>query len=65
MLTVPTPTRKIRERVELGMTMKTPWMEGWSFAEEYRPSGAKQSGLLTRHVVKKRLVGRHLIILSE
>jgi hypothetical protein len=64
-LTVPTPTRKIQERLGLGVTMKTPWMEGWSFVEEYRPSGVKQSSHLMRHVEKKRPVEWHLVILSE
>jgi hypothetical protein len=53
------------ERVVSEMTMTTPWKVGWSSEEEYRSSGAIQSSHLMRHVVKKRLVWWHLIVLSE
>ena len=45
--------------------MMTLWREGWSFEEEYHSPGAIQSNHLMRHVEMKRLVGWHLMVLSE
>lgn len=45
--------------------MTTPSKVGWSSEEEYRSFGAIQSSHLMRHVVKKRPVWWHLIVLSE